>query len=389
LVYQQIDGKRRVVNGKFVLRRGHKVGFRIAAYDVTKPLVIDPVLVYASYLGGSRADFGSGIAVDSSGAAYVVGATVSLDFPITAGAYQTMNREPYELFITKVNPAGSAMVYSTYLGGHGTDSPTGQATAGIAVDSAGNAYVSGGTTSFDFPTTPGSYQPSMRGSWEAFITKLNPAGSALVYSTYLGGSDTDASYAIALDSAGNAYVTGLTTSNDFPTTALAPQRIRAGDNDAFVAKLSADGSALVYSTYLGGTTTDLGTAIAVDPLGNAYVSGFTDSSDLPVTPGAFQPTYGGRRDTFIAKLNPSGSSFVYCTFLGGTDDDAHVTGDIFGGIAADSSGNAYVTGTTSSIDFPTSPGAFQSMLRGSNNAFVTKINWNRSGVLDLSWRNVW
>src|SRR5262249_49983450 len=203
-VYQQIDGKRRVVNGKFVLRRGHKVGFRIAAYDVTKPLVIDPVLVYSSYLGGSGGDFGSGIAVDSTGAAYVVGATVSSDFPTTTGAYQTVNREPYDLFITKVNATGSAVVYSTYLGGSGTDSPTGPATAGIAVDSAGNAYVSGGTTSFDFPTTAGSYQPFMRGVYDAFITKFNPSGSALVYSTYLGGRDTDASYAIALDSAGNA-----------------------------------------------------------------------------------------------------------------------------------------------------------------------------------------
>jgi Beta-propeller repeat len=382
IVYQEINGQRRPVSGEYIARR-HKIGFRVAAYDHTKPLVIDPTLVYSTYLGGSSADFGSGIAVDSSGAAYVVGATVSLDFPTTTGAYQTVNREPYELFITKVNAAGSALVYSTYLGGSGTDSPTGPATSGIAVDSLGNAYVTGGTTSFDFPTTPGSYQPFMRGIWDGFVTKLNTSGSMLVYSTYLGGTDADAAYAIALDSTGNAYVTGLTRSSNFPTTALGPQPTFGGDNDGFAAKLSADGSALVYSTYLGGTATDLGTAIAVDPLGNACVSGFTDSSDFPVTVGAFQPNYGGGRDTFVTKLNASGSAFIYSTYLGGSSDDAHYGGDIFGGIAADESGNAYVTGTTSSTDFPTTPGSFQPTLGGPGavNAFVAKLNATGTGLV--------
>jgi hypothetical protein len=382
IVYQEVDGQRRAVDGEFVLRRGHKVTFQVAKYDRRKPLVIDPTLVYSTYLGGSGADFGSGIAVDSTGNAYVVGATTSSDFPTTAGVYQSINRSPYDIFITKVNPAGSALVYSTYLGGSGSE-PThdpGNEVA-IAVDSAGNAYVTGGTSSSDFPTTAGAFQTSIAGPQDAFITKLNTSGSALVYSTYLGGMDNfDVGNAIAVDPAGSAYVTGYTTSASFPTTAGAFQTSGAGNGeyDGFVTKLDPVGSALVYSTYLAGIYTDIGDGIAVDSAGNAYVVGYTTSPDFPTTAGAFQTSYAGNGDTFVSKLDASGSALVYSTYLGGSGEDANVGGG--SRIVVDSTGNAYVTGTTLSTDFPTTAGAFQSTSLGLPDSFVAKVSVTGSGL---------
>ena len=210
-------------------------------------------LVYSTYLGGTSADQGNGIAVDTAGDAYVTGLTYSTDFPTTAGAYQTSPGGGADAFVTKLNPTGTALVYSTYLGGMSDDYG-----AGIAVDTAGNAYVTGCTESTDFPTTPGAYQTSHGGGADAFVTKLNPTGTALVYSTYLGGTNDDRGNGIAVDTAGDAYVTGQTTSTDFPTTAGGFQTPYGGDQDAFVAKLNPTGTALIYSTYLGGTGNDFG-----------------------------------------------------------------------------------------------------------------------------------
>jgi len=262
-------------------------------------------LVYSTYLGGTYRDIGHGIAVDGSGNAYVTGETGSIDFPTTAGAFQSANRGNTNAFMTEMNAAGSALVYSTYLGGSRYDYGY-----GIAVDGSGNAYVAGLTKSTDFPTTAGAFQPTLRGgSYDAFVAKINPsqAGAAsLVYSTYLGGKGNDAAYGIALDGSGNAYLTGLTTSTNFPT--LHPVQAKyggGGGGDAFVTKLNSTGSALVYSTYLGGSVSDEGDGIAVDTAGNAFVTGSTSSVDFP-TKNAFQPNKSGGSspysDVFVTKI---------------------------------------------------------------------------------------
>ena len=346
-------------HSSFVLASNNEVAFRVARYDPKRTLVIDPVLSYSTYLGGSSADQGVGIAVDSSGNAYVSGFTQSTDFP-TANSLQANPGGTEDAFVTKLNPSGSALVYSTYLGGSGQDIGF-----GIAVDSSGSAYLTGYTSSTNFPTMK-PLQASLDGTQDAFVAKLNPAGSALVYSTYLGGSDIDVGNWIAVDSSGNAYLTGYTRSTNFPTVNPL-QATLDGTQDAFVAKLNLAGSALVYSTYLGGSGVDLGFLIAVDSSRNAYVSGYTSSTDFP-TVNPLQESYGGGTyDGFVAKLNPAGSVLVYSTYLGGRGVDVCI------GIAVDSSGNAYLTGYTSSTNFPTLK-PLQATLDGTQDAFVAKLN---------------
>jgi hypothetical protein len=330
-------------------------------------------LVYSTFLGGSATEIGWDIALDAAGNAYVTGQTDSTNFPTTPGAFQTTFGGAIDAFVTKLNPTGTALIYSTYLGGSGPEF-TG---AGIVVDAAGSAYVATDTRSTNFPTTPGAFQTSLRpGSCQAVsVTKLNAAGSGLVYSTYLGGTSpfchTDPSE-IAVDAAGNAYVVGETDAADFPTTFGAFQTTFGGGGasftDAFVTKLNPLGTGLVYSTFLGGSNDDEGIGIALDALGNAYVSGRTRSSNFPVTGGALKTTLGGSSDTFVTKLNPLGTGLVYSTFLGGSGDE------FGGGLALDAQGNAYVTGATSSTDFPVTPGAPQGAFGGVTDAFVTKLN---------------
>jgi hypothetical protein len=373
------------IDGKFVLTGAQQVGFQIATYDRSKPLVIDPTLAYSTYLGGNDDDYGVAIAVDASGDAYVTGTTASTNFPITAGAFQPTLRGSCnfactspggDVFVSKLNAAGSALIYSTYLGGTNDDLG-----AGIAIDAKGNAYVTGQTRSFNFPVTPGAFQPNLSGSIDnAFVTKLNATGSALLYSTFLGGSVAARASGIAVDASGNAYVTGTTgfcsgtCIANFPTTPGALQTTYGGgDNDLFVTKLNATGSALVYSTYLGGKDDEFSAGIAVDGSGNAFVGGSTRSSNFPVTPGAFKTTFGGMFDeeVFATKLNAAGSALLYSTYLGSA----------FGGsIAIDASGNAYLTGYTQLSNFPITPGAFNSTFSGSD-VFVSKLNAAGSGLV--------
>ncbi|TLY20499.1 MAG: hypothetical protein E6K68_07800, partial [Nitrospirae bacterium] len=359
--YQEVNGIRKEIPGGYVIKDSHQVGFQVAAYDASRPLIIDPVLSYSTYLGGIGRDSGFGIAVDALGNAYVSGVTASTNFPTTPGAFQTTFGS---FFVTKLDPTGSAFVYSTYLGGMSLDE-----FSGLAVDAAGNAYVTGNTDSSNFPTTLGAFQTAIGGFVDAFVTKLNPSGSALVYSTFLGGSGFDEGLGIAVDAAGNAYVTGLTLSTDFPTTAEAFQPASVGSDDVFVTKLNPTGSALVYSTYLGGGGTDDVSGIAVDASGNAYLTGVTDSADFPTTLGALQTLFGGDADAFVTKLDPTGATLVYSTFLGGSGFDDGL------GIAVDASGNAYLTGVSDSTDFPTTLGAFQTASGGGGgDTFVTKLN---------------
>ena len=300
LVYQKINGVRTPIAGSYRLNPKPEiadtdfplVGFQLGVYDPALPLVIDPVLEYSTYLGGSDTESGESIVVDPEGSAYVTGHTRSADFP-TMDPLQPAFGGVLDIIVTKLNPAGSALVYSTYLGG--SDNDTGW---GIAVDSEGNAYVTGHTQSADFPIM-NPLQAALGGSSDAFVAKLNPAGSALVYSTYLGGGDNDRGDGIAVDSEGNAYVVGTTSSTDFPTVnPLQPGP--GGLSDAFVAQLNPTGSALVYSTYLAGSSSDSGNGIAVGPEGNAYVTGSTSSTDFSIA--SFQEEKAGLSDAFVAKI---------------------------------------------------------------------------------------
>lgn len=383
-IYQMManePARRKSISGGYLLKAGGHVGFQVGEYDRNQPLIIDPVLTYSTYLGGSGYDAGTAIAVDSSGNTYVTGFTRSTNFPVTAGALKTTcgttgtcNGYFWDAFVTKLNPNGQ-LVYSTYLGGSATD--IGKA---IVVDASGSAYIAGQTFSSDFPTTAGAFNATYAGAGDIFLTKLDATGASLQYSTYLGGTGTDNAEAIAVDAAGNAYVTGQTYSTDFPTFA-AIQALSGGnqDSDAFVTEINSTGSALVYSTYLGGSSMDWGNAIALDASGDAYVAGFTRSTDFPLA-SSLQPVCGGCpgfADAFIAELAPNGSSLLYSTYLGGSGDDQAA------GIAVDSGGSIYVSGFTYSTDFPITPGTYQTTLTtGQSAAFVTKI---APGFSSLTW----
>jgi hypothetical protein len=394
-IFQLEDGQRKVLAGQYRIERptdqtpsqatahASVVTFAVAAYDRSKPLVIDPVLVYSTYLGGSGNDYANAIAVDSTGHAYIAGSTLSVDFP-TRRAFQPTYGDGIDGFIAKLTPDGKKLVFATYLGGASWDSAN-----GIAVDAFDMVVVVGSTWSNDFPLENPIQTPHPTGTMEAFITKLSADGAELVFSTVLGGSGHDVAHAVALDATGNIFVAGTTGSTDFPATAGAVQPFFAGYDpeswqnsagDAFAAKLSADGTALVYATYLGGSSDESGTGIAVDATGHAYVVGCTRSLNFPVTLAAFQQHFaGGYSDYFVTKLNPDASALVYSTYLGGTGQD-HV--DFFyygGGIALDSSGCAYVTGCTGSTDFPTK-NPFQANKTVSMNAFVTKLNADGSDL---------
>jgi hypothetical protein len=371
-VYQETRGGRTEIEGRYKLEGRHRVRFQLAAYDRSRPLVIDPTLAYSTYLGGSGDEAGQGVAVDRAGNAYLTGYTLSTDFPTLAAAYPDAGGGT-DAFVTKLNPAGTERVYSTYLGGSGGDSGN-----SVAVDISGNAYVTGTTSSVDFPISEGAFQTTSGGGFDAFVTKLNALGTAQVYSTYLGGSDSDGGNSVAVDISGNAYVTGSTSSVDFWISEGASQTASGGGIDAFVTKVGASGTARVYSTYLGGSGNDSGFGIAVDATG-AYVTGSTappppsqegdprESNDFPTTPGAFD-TSGDETDAFVTKLGPNGSALVYSTYVGGADADAGQA------VAVDTAGNAYVTGYTFSIDFPKTPGAYDENSNGNSDAFVTKLN---------------
>lgn len=384
VIYQETDGVRQLIEGSYVIKDAHQVAFQFAAYDESRPLIIDPMLFYSTYLGGNSDDYAWSIAVDGAGHAYVTGSTGSTNFPTTDGSSQTTFGACHTAFVAKFDRAGSALVYSTYLGGLDSAGCYDNVGSAIVVDDAGHAYVTGYTFA-DFPTTAEAFQRAhIEG--DAFVTKLSPTGDGLVYSTLLGGGFDDFGTGIALDASGSAYVAGWTYSPDFPTTAGAFQPTYGGGGTAgFVAKLNPAGSAVEYSTYLhGGDASghDYIRGIAVDARGSTYVAGATNPysnhpPNFPTTPGAFQITYGGGSvDAFVAKLNSTGSALVYSTYLGGSGWD-----DILG-IAIDAAGHAYVAGRTISSDFPTTAAALQPNHGGGTwDAFVTKLNVAGSALL--------
>ena len=438
VVYQLLGGQKANVEGAFVVA-GDQVGFRLGSYDHSKPLVIDPVLSYVTYLAGSGTDeigyvvgpltngSSQGIAIDAAGSAYITGLTTSADFP-TKNAYQGVHNKGSNpsVFVAKFSPDGSSLVYSTYLGGIGWDYAY-----AITVDSSGSAYVTGNTNSNDFPITSGAYQtlcsptPSIppavtvascnTSNSSAFVTKLNPAGTGLVYSTFLGGYGGSVGTAIDVDSAGRAYIAGNESANCastaytfrqcFPTTAgaiIAPTTVQNGQW-AFAAVFDPTGANLLYSTLFGdlnglkgSSTMTFGSAIAtgltVDSNGDFYLIGDTTAGRLPTTLGAVQPTaapldYSGSNVTayrgFIAKFNPvaSGASLAACTYLGGKTGN---TSDYLSGIAIDSSGNIYVVGFTNSSDFPVTSGAYETVCGqggGCGAGHVTKLNPSLTSIV--------
>src|SRR6266850_1667265 len=392
LVYQRSEGARRKVAGRWAFENRTTVGFHVGSYDGRRPLVIDPTIALATYVGGSLTDQAFAIALDASANVYLTGNTNSADFPTTMGAFQPTLRGGADAFVVKLNSTFTARTYSTYVGGTTGD----DAGRGIAVDATGNAYVTGFTASTDFPTTPGAFQTAFGGGGlDAFVVKLNPTGSARVYATYLGGAGSDVGLGIAIDTAQNAYVTGGTFSANFPTAGGMIQPALAGGRDAFVTQLNAAGTALVYSTYLGGAGTDVGNAIAVDGTGAAYITGSTicaaapcvSSTDFPTTGGVVQTTRpvgegAGVTDAFVTKLTPTGVR-SYSTFLGGTFGDEGLA------IKVDDVGNAFVTGGTSSggappAGFPVTAG-FDNFT-GATQAFLTKLD--PAGAVILFSRSV-
>jgi hypothetical protein len=369
-LYQEVEGTRRAVSGGYVIKNAHQVGFQVGAYDTSRPLVIDPVVVYSTLLGGSGDELGLAIAVDAEGHAYVTGRTESSDFPTSKDAFRSKHVGAADVFVTKLAPDGASLIYSTFLGGSSDDWGH-----GIAVDAEGHAYVTGETRSANFPTTREAFSRKHNGDRDAFVTKLAPNGARLIYSTFLGGSNEDWGHGIAIDAEGHAYVTGGTRSTNFPTTPGAFSTSFNGDRDAFVTKLAPNGARLIYSTFLGGVRHDWGYGIAVDAEGHAYVTGETLSLNFPTTPGAFDTKPYSDRDAFVTKLAPNGASLVYSTFLGGSRSDwGHA-------IAVDSEGHAYVTGGTLSADFPTTPGARDTSFKGHGDAFVTKLAPNGASLV--------
>jgi Glucodextranase, domain B/Beta-propeller repeat/Bacterial Ig-like domain (group 2) len=403
-IYQVEDGKRRLVAGKFILRKDLLIGFQIGNYDHRQQLIIDPALAYSTYLGGNGTDDGFGIAVDATGNAYVVGQTTSTNFPMLNGYTSSANANGIA-FVSKLNPTGTALLYSTYLGGTGGESGN-----GIALDPSGNVYVTGYTMSSDFPVLNGFQTSIGTTDANAFVARIDTTqtGTAsLVYSTYLGGGGNstnpigDIGYAIAVDATGLAYVTGQTTSDTsvaaFPITASACQSALVSQSgNAFLTVLDTNqsgGPSLVYSTYLGGSSTgfgDYGLGVSVDALGDAFVAGSTTSSSptpFPTTSSAYQSSlnseYGNAFVTEIATTQSGSASLVYSTYLGGSGDGSDESGDTALSITLDSLGKVYLSGAASSPDFPVSSGAYQTTNPNDGRSFVAKLDLTQSGSQSL------
>lgn len=366
VAYQVLDGRRVPVEARYLLRGGD-VRFQLGRYDRTRALVIDPVLTYSTYLGGNRTELTYALAIDAAGSMYIAGSTQSPNFPLGASAFQKDNKGGSDCFLTKINAQG-AMVYSTIFGG--ADRDTVQA---IAVDPQGSVYFGGSSTSADFPLVNARQTTNRGGAPEgsdAIFGRLNPAGNALLFSSFWGGNYDDEARGIALDADGNFYIAGFTISDNFPIGQGGFQTSNRGIINGFVTKFNRDATVTVYSTYIGGSVGDYVNAISVDRTGAAYVAGYTSSSNLP-TVGAFQSTNRGGtqlpRDAFVSKLNPTGTALVYSSFFGGSGDD------FARAIATDREGNAYVTGNTGSTGLQVTNGAIQRDLSGPSDAFLIKV----------------
>lgn len=332
---------------------------------VTKLDALGSSLIYSTYLGSDSEDFGSSLVLKNDGSVFIAGYTSSADFPVTGNAVQLLMAGPSDGFLTRLNSTGSSLKYSTFLGGSSSDG------AGVlAIGTDKDIYVVGKTHSSDFPTTPGAFQTVYGGNTDGFITKLTPTGNAILYSTYLGGSGDDTGYGfgVSIDVDGNAFIVGSTNSIDFPVTPSALQTSNNGLYDVFVTKLDALGSSLLYSTFLGGQDIDFGYSIDSDLSGNVFLTGSTNSTDFPITSGAFQTSNNGLYDVYVANLDVTGSILNYSTYLGGGDFDEAYS------ILQGADGSVTLTGYTVSPDFPVTAGAYQTTFGGiPDDMFVTKM----------------
>ena len=372
-VYQDHTGSRREVSSSYEMRGRNRVGFRLGQYDARQPLVIDPnltQLAFSSYLGGSGTDTAVAIAVDAARNVYVTGTTNSTDFPtLTDGFDATYNGGFFDIYVTKLNAAGTTALYSSYLGGSADESA-----GDIAVDSTGRAYVVGTTQSSNFPRTSGAFDTILSGPNDAFVVQLSASGAALGYSTFLGGSNgVESLPKVVIDGTGSAYVVGVTSSANFPVTVGAFDTTFNGPGgndggDLFVAKLNATGTGLMFSTFLGGSGVEDILRFGITLRGtNPIVAGSTNSADFPTTSGTVDTTYNGGTDVFISLLNSTGTALVFSTFLGGSSSD--YAKDIVRG--ADN--RLYVAGSTASADFPTTAGAHDAILDGGLDGFIVKL----------------
>ncbi|HQU84901.1 MAG TPA: SBBP repeat-containing protein, partial [Pyrinomonadaceae bacterium] len=439
--FQENDGIKNEIESSFRIEN-NRIKFSLGEYDRSKPLTIDPTvtlnnLAFSTFIGSFADEFSNDIAVDSNGHTYITGKTLSTSFPTTAGTFDTTSNGFEDVFVTKFNSSGTGIVFSTYLGGTFYDE-----SYGIEVDATGNIYVTG-VASISFPTTSGAFDETFNGGSDVFVTKLNPNGSALLYSTYIGASNSDLANDIAIDSSGNAYIVVRTADTivDYPTTPGAFDTTFNGNEDVAVTKLNPTGSALIYSTFLGGSNIDVGRSIAVNANGEVFVGGTTtdDVVDFPTTAGSFDTTHNGITDYFATKISADGSSLIFSTFIGGPGiDNANAMtidsagnmylagvvsagfpttagvfdttnagsneigvsklsangatlvystylggtqGESANGIAVDQFGNAYVTGSNFGGDFPTTSGAFDTTFNGNNDAILTVLNQNASGLV--------
>ncbi len=425
--YQTTNGENIAVSARFALScSDNVVRFEIGKYDENRELVIDPHFNWSSYYGGAGDDSFNAVATDVAGNVYYAGTTTSLNFPVSGGAFDTGYNANIDTVVVKVNPTCGAVVYSTYIGGMGNDVANGLAVddigrayvvgttnstdfpttpgaimaalsgvgdafvlrlesngsalnystylggelledgRGIALDGAYCAFVTGSTTSAAFPFTASAYDKTRGGAMDAFVAKLAPDGRSLVYGTFLGGDSLEVGNAIAVDAVGCAYVTGYSTSTNFPTTAGAYKTNEIGGKDGFLTKFNAAGSGLVYSTHLGGTLDDVPNAVVLDASECAFVAGTTNSVDFPITAGAIDTTTVGN-EAFVMKFNPFGKDIFFSTMLGGNSDDQ------LNGIALDANGHAILVGSTNSTDFPTSSNAFDNSANGGRDIFVVRL----------------
>jgi hypothetical protein len=319
-------------------------------------------LLYSTFLGGGLEDRPWDITLDSDNNVILTGQTFSINFPTTPGAFDPTNNPDWDGFVTKINSIGSALIFSTYLGGSGRDE-----SYTVAVDTMGNIYVGGTTESSNFPVTVGAYDATFNGSVDGFLIKLNPTGTTLQYGTYLGHIAADGIFGVQVDGMGRAYVTGITTSPNFPTTVGAYDRTYNGGLDAFVTAFNSAGNALVFSTFLGAGNTERGLDLALDSAGNVAVLGQTTSATFPTTPGSYDPTYNGQEDAFLVWINSLGTTLLYSTFLGGAGEEYPAS------VFIDSHNQAVVVGLTKSSDFPTTVGAFDTTLGGAYDGFLARF----------------
>jgi hypothetical protein len=369
--FQEINGQKRPVEVAYVLYKGNTYGFEVGGYDKNRPLIIDPLLA-STFIGGGNADHGKSIALDASGNVYVTGYTGSADYPTTPGAYDTIHaslsigRGDFDVFVSKFDADLTTLLASTFIGGGNYDWAH-----AIALDGSGNVYITGETSSADYPTKTGAYNENHSGSYDVFVSKLNSDLNNLLASTFIGGTGYGSGNSLAIDGSGEVYVVGHTSSSDYPTKPGAYDTEHNGSYDVFVSRLNSDLSSLLSSTLIGGASEDVGLSIALDGSGGVYVTGKTYSPDYPTTSGAYQKAHTDNNDSevFVSRLNSDLSALSASTFIGGEFDDSGNS------IALDASGNVYVAGETASANYPTTPcNAYDATHNGGYDVFVSKLN---------------